>query len=412
MSYIPQVDTDAMMASANAGMAQIRAGLDEKRALTKEAKLSCDHCKKHETSVSPLQACSRCRSVRYCSRGCQLAHYKMTHKEDCANFASPPLCRAFNTTICLSGCSYPETPIFALGVSQGMGAWVSKAGSIHCRLATLPGGRKNLDRNDPLTMLMMTPGMARGKYLSLRVLVQNRSPKAKPMVVIGTGIVAFASAKGTPIILEGKEPGEPSTMFGPLLGLAQVDAQITYFNGKSLEKKEAKSCPAVKDAAACAVLLNVGEHAIFNVEFRAGGPRITHDFQALELLQHVVVPCIPYDHKASGPYLELLMQAADRNEVCEVRAVLDQVAVDAWYKDYKTKGESAYISGHYGEARARMMGEGNKVLGGDAEGDGEYGRYEYKLKRVQQLRQYSLHPFLVCLRMVQFSAARDSLRTF
>ncbi|KAF7353404.1 hypothetical protein MSAN_01529400 [Mycena sanguinolenta] len=67
MSYIPQVDTDAMMASANAGMAQIRAGLDEKRAWTKEAKLCCDYCKKHETSVSPLQACSRCRSVRYCS---------------------------------------------------------------------------------------------------------------------------------------------------------------------------------------------------------------------------------------------------------------------------------------------------------------------------------------------------------
>ncbi|KAJ6512961.1 hypothetical protein C8R45DRAFT_330721 [Mycena sanguinolenta] len=363
MSYVPKVDTDAMMASANAGMAQIRAGLDEKRAFTKEAKLCCDHCKKHETSVSPLQACSRCRSARYCSRDCQLAHYKTTHKKDCANFASPPLCRAFNTTICLPGCSYPETPIFALGVSQGMGAWVSIAGSIDCRLATLPGGLKNLDSNDPQTMLMMTPGMVNGKYLSLQVLVQNRSPKAKPMVVMGAGIVAVASITGTPVFLEGKEPGETSTMLGPLLGLAKVDAELTYFNGKSLEKKDAKSCPAVKDAAACAVLLNVGEHAMFNVEFRAGGPRITHDFQALELLQHVVVPCIPYDPKASGPYLKLLMQAADRNEVCEVRAVLDQGAVDTWYKDYKTKGETAYIASHYGEARARMVGDGNKALG-------------------------------------------------
>lgn len=60
--YIP--DPDALsMASADAGIAHIRACLQEKRAFTKEAKQCCDHCKKQETSASPLQACSRCRSV-------------------------------------------------------------------------------------------------------------------------------------------------------------------------------------------------------------------------------------------------------------------------------------------------------------------------------------------------------------
>ncbi|KAJ7261737.1 hypothetical protein B0H12DRAFT_1047890 [Mycena haematopus] len=378
MSYVPKVDTHAMKASVNAGMAQILAGIDEKRAFTKEAKLCCDGCKKQETSANPLQACSRCRSAisslvvlyctRYCSRDCQLAHYKAIHKKDCASFASPPLCRAFNTTVCLPGCSYFETPVFAVGVSEGMGAWVSSAGSIDCRLAPLPGGMKSLNDDDPRTILLMTPGMADGKYFSLRVLVQNRSPKAKPMVVIGKGIVAVASARGAPIIMEGREPGEPTKLkcslgSGPLLGLAKVGAEITHFNGKSEKHIQIESCPAVKDAAACAVLLNVGEYAIFHVEFRAGGPRVTHDFQVLELLQHIIVPCIPYDPKASAPYTELLPQAADRDEVCEVRAVLDQGVVDAWYKDYKTKGERAYIASHYGEARAKMVGDGNNMLG-------------------------------------------------
>ncbi|KAF8206164.1 hypothetical protein K438DRAFT_1963259 [Mycena galopus ATCC 62051] len=324
-----------MSVSAAAGMAHIRAGLDEKRAFTKEAKLCCDRCKKQETSATPLQACSRCRSVRYCSRECQAAHYKTTHKQDCASFAVPPLCRAFNTTVCLPGCSYPETPVFARGISEG---WTGDHSWGH-------GGRNKLDRDDPRTMLMMAPGYADGKYLSLQILVQNRSPKAKPM---GKGIVAVASPRGTPIILEGKErenqPKLKCAGSGNVLGLAKTSAEITHFNGKSLaDEKQVKGCAAVKDTEACAVLLNVGDHA-------------------LELLQHVIIPCIPYDPKATAPYGKLLPEAADKDEVCEVRAMFDQAVVEAWYRDYKTKGERAYIASHYGEARAQMIGDGNKAL--------------------------------------------------
>jgi hypothetical protein len=111
------------------------------------------------------------------------------------------------------------------------------------------------------------------------------------------------------------------------------------------------------------VLLNVGDHAMFIIDFRAGGPRITHDFEALELLEHVIVPCIPYDSKATAPYGQLLPEAADRDEVCEVRGRIDQGAVEAWYRDYKTKGEMAYIASHYGEARAQMVGDGNRAMG-------------------------------------------------
>ncbi|KAJ6507916.1 hypothetical protein C8R47DRAFT_1099977 [Mycena vitilis] len=367
MSYRPQMHPDILKASSDAGIAAIRAGLDEKRAFTKEAKLSCDRCKKHETSANQLQACSRCRSVRYCSRECQVAHYKESHKKACAGFVDPPLCRAFNTKMVLPGCLYPEVPVFAQGISEGMGAWVSIAGSIDCRLATIPASmQKKVTPDNPAMVMASVPGMMKGKYLAVRILVQNRSPKAKPMVVIGKGIVVVATPKGTPIILEGKDRGEPSTMLdyphlGRVLGLAKASAELTHFNGKAVE--DGKPLPAaVKDADACAVLLNVGEYAMFNVEFRAGGPRITHDFQALELLEHVIVPAIPYDPKASGPYGRLLPAAADRDEVCEVRCKYDQGAVEAWYRDYKLKGERAHIASHYGEARANMIGDGNKMI--------------------------------------------------
>ncbi|KAJ7017410.1 hypothetical protein C8F04DRAFT_1156511 [Mycena alexandri] len=370
--YVPKVDTERLMASSEAGIAAIRAGLDEKRAFVKEAKLFCDRCKKQETSASPLQACSRCRSVRYCSRDCQVAHYKTAHKKACANFEDPPLCRAFNHKVPLPGCSYPEMPIFAQGVSEGMGAWVSAGGSIDCRLAALPGGIKShTGNNQPRSvehLMAMTPGMVDGKYLSLTILVQNRSPKAKPMVVVGLGIVAVATPRGTPIILEGKDPGEPSRLLdyphlnGRVLALAKASAELTHFNGKSI--KDGETCPALKDPKMCAVLLNVGEYAMFTVEFRAGGPNITHDFQAFELLEHVIVPAIAYDPNTpqNKSYAELLPAAADRDEVCEVRAKIDQRAVEAWYRDYKTKGEVAYVTSHYGEARAKMVGSGNQAL--------------------------------------------------
>ncbi|KAJ7707426.1 hypothetical protein B0H17DRAFT_1191927 [Mycena rosella] len=369
-NYVPKVDTDALLATSNAGIAAIRAGLDEKRVATKEAKLSCDACKKQETSASPLQACSRCRSVRYCSRACQVAHFKPTHKRACAGFAAPPLCRAFNTTVVLPGCAYPERGVFARGHSDGMGAWVSTAGTIDCRLATLPGGLKGRPATDEASMaqmMAMVPGMMRGKYLGLTVLVQNRTQSGTPMVVVGKGIAAVASARGTPIFLEGKEPGEPSAMLdyphlGPnrVLGLAKASAELTHFNGKAV--KDPATCPAVQDPDTCAVLLALGEYAMFDIEFRAGAPRVAHDFEALALLAHVIVPAVPYDPAFRGAYAELLPRAADRGAVCEVQARMDQGAVEAWYRDYREGGEKAYIKSHYGAARAEMIGSGNDAL--------------------------------------------------
>jgi hypothetical protein len=106
-----------------------------------------------------------------------------------------------------------------------------------------------------------------------------------------------------------------------------------------------------------------GDYAIFTVEFRCGGPNITLDFQATRLIHHLRIPAVPYDPTFKGPYKELVPQAAERDEVCEIHAIIDREAVDAWYKDYETGGAEAYITSHYGEARAKMVGLQKDVLG-------------------------------------------------
>ena len=55
----------------------------------------------------------------------------------------------------------------------------------------------------------------------------------------------------------------------------------------------------------------------------------------------------PYDPSFKGCYRELVPQAADRDEVCEIHAFIDREAVNAWYKEYGIGGEEAYITSHY-----------------------------------------------------------------
>ena len=66
---------------------------------------------------------------------------------------------------------------------------------------------------EQLTQLMaMIPGATDGKFLTITVLVQNRIPKATPMVVVGKAMVAVGSPKGTPILMQGKVAGEQAIM--------------------------------------------------------------------------------------------------------------------------------------------------------------------------------------------------------
>ena len=76
---------------------------------------------------------------------------------------------------------------------------------------------------------------------------------------------------------------------------------------------------------------------------------------------------MPYDPTFKGPYRELVPLAAEKDEVCEIHAVIHREAVDAWYKDYEIGGEEAYITSHYGAARARMVRSQHDALKGHLE---------------------------------------------
>ncbi|KAI0064635.1 hypothetical protein BV25DRAFT_1869284 [Artomyces pyxidatus] len=334
------VDLDGMMSAGTEGVAAIRAGLEEKKQQSRAAKYRCDYCGNEDDDRKPLQACTGCRTVRYCNKNFQVAHYRVAHKNDCASFTETPLCRAFNPKLILEGCSYPEAPIFAKNHVDGIGCWVSTSGSIDCSLAVLPGSRiPNIDPNNRSVeqLLSVMPGVP-GRFLDLRVMVQNRIRRkgAAPVVVVGKGILAVGSARGTPRILEGQLPGE-----------------LSHFNGK--EVKSGEQLAALKDEKTAAIVLRQGDFVIFELQYRCGGPNVSHDFEAWELLDHILVPF-------SGPWSELLPMAAAKDNVCELRAKVSHELVGRWFADYKEKGQDAYIRSHYGDARAHMISMGNNVI--------------------------------------------------
>lgn len=112
-------------------------------------------------------------------------------------------------------------------------------------------------------------------------------------VVAGRYFMAMGTPAGTPIIMEGKTEGEKSIMFdGPnknksrCVGQTVVSVELTHFNGKHVKDKD--SCPAILDQSCCAVPLKAGDYAQYTAEFRCGGPKVTRELQALELLDHIV----------------------------------------------------------------------------------------------------------------------------
>ncbi|KAI0049594.1 hypothetical protein FA95DRAFT_1488915 [Auriscalpium vulgare] len=361
------VDVDGLMSAGAEGIAAIRAGLEAKKQQSRAAKHRCDYCGKEDDDKKPLQACTGCRTVRYCNKTCQTAHYRVAHKRDCSSFSETPLCRPFNPKLILAGCSYPEVPIFAKAHVDGMGCWVSPSGSIDCSLAALPGSRipsRNRDNMSMEQLLAALPG-APGRFLDIRVMVQNRVRRkgAPPMVVVGKCIIAISSARGTPQIIEGNLPGEVNVKLQDWNGsVTPLFLKLTHYNGK--EVKSGERLAALKDDKTTSVVLHQGDFVIFELQYRCGGPNISRDFEAWELLDHIFVPSVPYDPAFSGPWSELLPRAVEKDDsVCEVRAKVSQELVDRWFADYKQKGQDAYIRSHYGEARAQMIAAGNNALG-------------------------------------------------
>ena len=77
------------------------------------------------------------RSVRYCSKECQVADYKATHKDECQGFVHPPFTTAFITQP-YGDNAYPPHPIFGSGHEpEGVGYWVSIRDRIETECAAI-----------------------------------------------------------------------------------------------------------------------------------------------------------------------------------------------------------------------------------------------------------------------------------
>jgi hypothetical protein len=80
-----RVDADAAAAAAAVAVVDdAQAGEQEetKEDSTAESLRICSYCESAHDSMRTLRQCSRCKTVRYCDRGCQRAHWK-AHKAQC-----------------------------------------------------------------------------------------------------------------------------------------------------------------------------------------------------------------------------------------------------------------------------------------------------------------------------------------
>ena len=59
------------------------AGPPSKRAPTP----ACNGCGRAATRVTPLKTCAKCKQAQYCSKECQIGHWKC-HKRDCKLIAA------------------------------------------------------------------------------------------------------------------------------------------------------------------------------------------------------------------------------------------------------------------------------------------------------------------------------------
>ena len=64
-----------------------------------------------------------------CNATCQRDHWKSGHKTDCASFKQPPLAKNFDPSD-RADVPWPLDPIFAQGNKDGLGIWLTTAGSL------------------------------------------------------------------------------------------------------------------------------------------------------------------------------------------------------------------------------------------------------------------------------------------
>ncbi|VDB90041.1 unnamed protein product [Peniophora sp. CBMAI 1063] len=363
----PTIDLDALKHDSDRGIAAMREQNKSVRDNAREKKTTCGNpgCDHEDTSSTPLKACSKCHSIRYCSSACQKAHWK-AHKKSCSSFSDLPLYRDFDPTLVLPGCQYPQSPVFASAHKDGFGCWVAPGGQITGELAKFAGPDEVDDKpfrahesgytgprpEDIRKMMQVMPGP--GDILDIRVLVQNRSKEA--VFVTGLDLIAVVSKAKLDDFYEGtsSNPEYEKNVFAKDTTGAETTGQrpcycnITHINGKGVDSK-VKKHGSIMDESQCTVALKPTEHVCFNVQYRLGNPDRTLEFLAWDLLDNITF-VVHRPFFGGKDYVR-----GQQSERTYIRAGVDQKEVRRWYADYRTKGQIAFIASHYGEERAKMI---------------------------------------------------------
>ncbi|TFK94082.1 hypothetical protein K466DRAFT_22946 [Polyporus arcularius HHB13444] len=330
----------------------------------------CSSCGR--ISPKKLPHCPTCRSVCYCDRECQRAHYYKGHKEDCEEFLSPPLDVTFVTEP-IEGEKYARDPIFAQHHQDGFGCWVSIKTSPHCELQLLANPtRANKDAHprlpgDPGVTLddLDNCNAHASNLLTLQVLVQNRRKDKKTGLVIGSQSRVVSFGKSTEDVLKGKTTVDGVTTFRldeQLFASVPVaydpfdkEPRLLVKNVDGIELKEdTRPPPAVKNAEKGILALRPGQYAILQMQYRVGdGGSIRKDWTALRLVQTLTLPVIvPWEEDRSLTAIEADFardHAKSGATPLGMRVMFDQDAVQEFFKDGIKGGDEAHIRSHYGE---------------------------------------------------------------
>lgn len=244
--------------ASSTGLHALKDNLYDQRVEVKQAKLRCNSCGKAEDSKKPLQCCSLCRSVRDSNISIltNLARLYIPVepyiiaivlvKSPTTNQYTNPI--ADHSEMYLVVVLLPWTVFFQVVNIQNQ--WflakvtkkaldvglvlrdrstvreyrrplyffksaLSDAVNLLSRLFKKAGNplpsKYDASNDNPKTMmdaLEAFPFGRAGAYLSLRVMVQNRSQADRKVVVIGNEILAVCTPRGADVLLEGMKPGE------------------------------------------------------------------------------------------------------------------------------------------------------------------------------------------------------------
>ncbi|KAI0368593.1 hypothetical protein BV20DRAFT_968945, partial [Pilatotrama ljubarskyi] len=337
----------------------------------------CSFCA--NKSPDPLPRCSLCKSVRYCNVKCQDAHYKASHKRECAEFVHPPFTTAFMTQP-LDGRKYSREPIFAHDHIEGMGCWVSNAGQIDGYLQRLTDEMRLDEEPSAIEKRQLAVGedlknvkkhkAFLANLLGVAVLVQNRRKDGRPMTVYGARTQVVCLSHKVEQVMQGKTEADKIATFESAgrtfaaIGVAEdpwTDSpRVLIMNFNGTDMKEGVPPPAeVHDAARGIVTLKPGDYVLLHMQFRIGdGDAYKRDWHAFSFLHSIYVAFVP-----SWPGIP--PDAADRALAGEfgnghppaapLGARFDHTVMRAHYDDDVERGAGAYMENHFGKERADMI---------------------------------------------------------